>query len=192
MLVRHRLPALLCLLPRDHLTLLLLSSAKHRHAHARSLLTTFMLHALAVASGHLPSDLRLAHFLLSLYLSLSSPASTRRLVVDTPHPDTVTWNTLLHACLRMGLLPAAHQLFNEMPDGTLSLSIPCCPGTWLRGTWSAPGSSSMKCRRGTWLRGTRCLLVILGMGDMESTKKMFDEMPLRDVVSWNSMLDGYA
>ncbi|OEL33384.1 hypothetical protein BAE44_0005595 [Dichanthelium oligosanthes] len=84
------LPALLRLLPRNHLTLLLLSSAKHRHAHARSLLAASALHALAVASRHLPSDLRLANSLLSLYLSLDSPTSARRLLTDIPRPDTVT------------------------------------------------------------------------------------------------------
>ncbi|GJN29913.1 hypothetical protein PR202_gb18176 [Eleusine coracana subsp. coracana] len=66
---RHRLPALLRLLPRDHLTLLLLS-AKH---HVRSLPlrapspAASALHAIAVSSGHLPADLRLANSLLSLY-----------------------------------------------------------------------------------------------------------------------------
>ncbi|KAI3453263.1 hypothetical protein Pfo_009926 [Paulownia fortunei] len=29
-------------------------------------------------------------------------------------------------------------------------------------------------------------------GEIESARKMFDEMPLRNLVSWNSMLDGYA
>ncbi|GJN29916.1 hypothetical protein PR202_gb18179 [Eleusine coracana subsp. coracana] len=109
---RHRLPALLRLLPRDHLTLLLLS-AKH---HVRSLPAASALHAIAVSSGHLPADLRLANSLLSLYLSLGSPSSARHFLADIPRPDTVTWNTLLRACLRMGLLPAALRLFDEMPE----------------------------------------------------------------------------
>ncbi|OEL29356.1 Pentatricopeptide repeat-containing protein [Dichanthelium oligosanthes] len=187
-----RLPALLRLLPRDHLTLLLLSSAKHRHAHARSLLAASALHALAVASGHLPSDLRLANSLLSLYLSLGSPASARRLLADIPRPDTVTWNTLLRACLRMGLLPAAHRLFDEMPDRDLVSFNSMLSGYVAEGDMVGARELFDEMPERDVVTWNSMLAGYTRCGDMESAKKMFDEMPVRDVVSSNSMLDGYA
>ncbi|KAJ1289242.1 hypothetical protein BS78_02G149200 [Paspalum vaginatum] len=186
----RRLPALLRLLPRDHLTLLLLSSAKHHHA--RSLPAACALHALAVSSGHLPSDLRLANSLLSLYLSLGSPASARLLFADIPSPDIVTWNILLRACLRMGLLPEACRLFDEMPDRDLvsynsMLSGYAAEGDMVNARELFDGMPERDVV--TW---NTMLAGYTQHGDMESAKKMFDAMPVRDVVSWNSMLDGYA
>jgi pentatricopeptide repeat protein len=185
---RLRLPALLRLLPRDHLTLLLLSAKRHVH----SLPAASALHALAVSHGHLPSDVRLANSLLSLYLSLGSPSTARRFLADIPRPDTVTWNTLLRACLRMGLLPAARRLFDEMPARDVFTYNSMLSGYVAEGdmvgarelfhemperdvvTWNSMLAGYTRCR------------------DMEGAKKLFDEMPTRDVVSWNSMLDGYA
>ncbi|KAL5201638.1 hypothetical protein ABZP36_035992 [Zizania latifolia] len=186
---RGLLPGLLLLLPGDHLTLLLLVSSKH---HARSLPTASALHALAVSSGHLPCDLRLANALLSLYLSLGSPVSARRLLADIPRPDTVTWNTLLRACLRLGLLPAARRLFDEMPARDVVSYNSMVAGYAAEGDMiSAKNLFDEMVQRDvvTWNS------IISGYarhGDMESARKMFDAMPERDVVSWNSMLDGYA
>jgi len=186
----HRLPALLRLLPRDHLTLLLLSSTKHRHA--RSLPAARALHALALASGHLPSDLRLANSLLSLYLSLGSPASARRLLADIPRPDTVTWNTLLRACLRMGLLPAARRLFDEMPERDLVSYNSMLAGYAAEGDVVGARELFAEMPERDVVTWNSMLAGYTRLGDVESAKKMFDAMPVRDVVSWNSMLDGYA
>ncbi|RLM85476.1 hypothetical protein C2845_PM04G15680 [Panicum miliaceum] len=186
----HRLPALLRLLPRDHLTLLLLSSAKHRHAH--SLPAACALHALALASGHLPSDLRLANSLLALYLSLGSPASARRLLADIPRSDTVTWNTLLRACLRMGLLPAARRLFDEMPERDLVSYNSMLSGYAAEGDMVGARELFDEMPERDVVTWNSMLAGYTRLGDMESAKKMFDAMPVRDVVSWNSMLDGYA
>ncbi|KAL6606358.1 hypothetical protein ACP70R_042011 [Stipagrostis hirtigluma subsp. patula] len=184
----RRLPALLRLLPRDHLTLLLLSAKRH----ARSLPAASALHALAVSSGHLPSDLRLANSLLSLYLSLGSPASARRFLADIPRPDTVTWNTLLRACLRLGLLPAARRLFDEMPERDVVSYNSMLAGYAEHGDMvGARGLFDEMPERDvvTW---NSMLAGYARRGEMESARKVFDEMPVRDVVTWNSMLDGYA
>ncbi|CAL5074910.1 unnamed protein product [Urochloa decumbens] len=187
----HRFPALLRLLPRDHLTLLLLSSAKHHH-RARTLPAAGALHALAVASGHLPSDLRLANSLLSLYLSLGSPAAARRLLADIPRPDTVTWNTLLRACLRMGLLPAARRLFDEMPERDLVSYNSMLAGYAAEGDMDGARELFDEMLERDVVTWNSMLAGYTRHGDMESAKKMFDVMPARDIVSWNSMLDGYA
>ncbi|CAN6181925.1 unnamed protein product [Urochloa humidicola] len=185
------LPALLRLLPRDHLTLLLLSSAKHHH-RARSLPAAGALHALALASGHLPSDLRLANSLLSLYLSLGCPGSARRLLADIPHPDTVTWNTLLRACLRMGLLPAARRLFDEMPERDLVSYNSMLAGYVAEGDMDGARVLFDEMPERDVVTWNSMLAGYSRHGDMESAKKMFDAMLVRDVVSWNSMLDGYT
>ncbi|XP_062233802.1 pentatricopeptide repeat-containing protein At4g02750-like isoform X1 [Phragmites australis] len=185
----RRLPALLRLLPRDHLTLLLLSSP-NRHFH--SLPAASALHALALASGHLPSDLRLSNSLLSLYLYLGSPASARRLLADIPRPDTVTWNTLLRACLRMGLFPAASRLFDEMPERDVVSYNTMLSGYAAEGDMVSARKLFDEMPERDVVTWNSMLAGYTRRGDMESANKMFDEMPVRDVVSWNSMLDGYA
>ncbi|KAF8661390.1 hypothetical protein HU200_057057 [Digitaria exilis] len=188
----HRLPALLRLLPRDHLTLLLLSSSKNHRRHASSLPAAGALHALAVASGHLPSDLRLANSLLSLYLSLGSTASARRLLADIPRPDTVTWNTLLRACLRMGLLADARRLFDEMPERDLVSYNSMLSGYAAEGDMVGARELFDEMPEKDVVTWNSMLAGYTQRGDMDSAKETFDAMPVRDVVSWNSMLDGFA
>lgn len=193
-LLRHvparRLPALLRLLPPDHLTLLLLSSAKHHHA--QSLPAACALHALGLSYGHLPSDLRLANSLLSLYLSHGSTASARRLLADIPRPDTVTWNTLLRSFLRMGLLPAARRLFDEMPERDLVTYNSMLSGYAAEGDIANARELFDGMPERDVVTWNSMLAGYAQRGDMESAKRLFDVMPVRDVVSWNSMLDGYA
>ncbi|XBI76959.1 hypothetical protein VPH35_070132 [Triticum aestivum] len=185
---------LLRLLPFDHLTLLLFSSSSSA-ANRRPITplpAASSLHALAVRSGHLPADLRLANSLLARYLALGSHASARRLFADIPRPDAVTWNTLLRACLRSGLLPSARQLFDQMPQRDLVSYNSMLAGHAAAGDMAGARQlfDGMPERDvvswNSMLAGyTRC-------GDMEEARRMFDAMPERDVVSWNSMLDGYA
>ncbi|KAL6861659.1 hypothetical protein ACP4OV_017359 [Aristida adscensionis] len=184
----RRLPALLRLLPHDHLTLLLLSAGRR----ARSLPAASALHALAVSSGHLPADLRLANSLLSLYLSLGSTASARRLLADIPRPDTVTWNTFLRACLRLGLLPAARRLFDEMPEPDVVSYNSMLSGYAADGDMASARDLFDEMPERDVVSWNSMLAGYARRGDMESAKKMFAEMPVKDVVSWNSMLDGYA
>ncbi|EAZ09058.1 hypothetical protein OsI_31319 [Oryza sativa Indica Group] len=186
---RRLLPALLRLLPGDHLTLLLLVSSKH---HSHSLPAASALHALAVSSGHLPSDLRIANSLLSLYLSLGSPASARRLLADIPRPDAVTWNTLLRACLRLGLLPAARRLFDEMPERDVVSYNSMVAGYVAEGDLAGARNLFDGMARRDVVTWNSMISGYSRHGDMENARKMFDAMPERDVVSWNSMLDGYA
>uniref|UniRef100_A0A0E0B2T2 Pentacotripeptide-repeat region of PRORP domain-containing protein n=1 Tax=Oryza glumipatula TaxID=40148 RepID=A0A0E0B2T2_9ORYZ len=186
---RRLLPALLRLLPGDHLTLLLLVSSKH---HSHSLPAASALHALAVSSGHLPSDLRIANSLLSLYLSLGSPASARRLLADIPRPDAVTWNTLLRACLRLGLLPAARRLFDEMPERDVVSYNSMVAGYVAEGDLAGARNLFDGMARRDVVTWNSMISGYARHGDMENARKMFDATPERDVVSWNSMLDGYA
>ncbi|XP_006661209.2 pentatricopeptide repeat-containing protein At4g02750-like [Oryza brachyantha] len=183
------LPALLRLLPRDHLTLVLLVSSKN---HARSLPTASALHAAAVSSGHLPSDLRIANSLLSLYLSVGSPASARRLLSDIPRPDTVTWNTLLCAFLRLGLLPAARRLFDEMPERDVFSYNSMVAGYVAEGDMASARNLFDEMEQRDVVTWNSMLSGYARHGDMKNARKIFDAMPERDVVSWNSMLDGYA
>ncbi|KAM0882823.1 hypothetical protein ACQ4PT_032039 [Festuca glaucescens] len=185
-----RLPALLRLLHRDHLTLLLLSSGRNRQAI--SLPAASALHALAVSSGHLPTDLRLANSLLSLYLSLGAPDSARRLVSDIPRPNAVTWNTLLRACLRSGLLPSARRLFDQMPERDLVSYNSMLSGYAAAGDMA--GARQLFDEMPEWdvVTWNSMLAGYVRSRDMEDAKRMFHAMPERDVVSWNSMLDGYA
>ncbi|CAM0912436.1 unnamed protein product [Alopecurus aequalis] len=181
---------LLRLLPFDHLTLLLLSSGPKRQAS--SLPAASALHALAICSGHLPSDIRLANSLLSLYLSLGSPASARRLIADIPRPDTVTWNTLLRACLRSDLLPSARRLFDQMQERDLVSYNSMVSGYAAVGDMASARQLFDEMPERDVVSWNSMLAGYARCGNMEDAKTMFDAMPARDVVSWNSILDGYA
>ncbi|KAF7105802.1 hypothetical protein CFC21_106577 [Triticum aestivum] len=178
---------LLRLLPFDHLTLLLLSSSSGPTRPAVS-----ALHALAVRSGHLPADLRLANSLLARYLALGSHASARRLFADIPRPDAVTWNTLLRACLRSGLLPSARQLFDQMPQRDLVSYNSMLSGHAAAGDMAGAQQLFDQMPERDVVSWNSMLGGYTRLGDMEEARRMFDAMPERDVVSWNSMLDGYA
>ncbi|KAH7554530.1 hypothetical protein JRO89_XS12G0231600 [Xanthoceras sorbifolium] len=78
-------------------------------------------------------------------------------------PNVHLYNTLIRACVQNSLNMQAFEVFFEMQENGLD-----------NVTWNSMISGLVK------------------GGELGEARRLFDEMPERDMVSWNTMLDGYA
>jgi pentatricopeptide repeat protein len=137
--------------------------------------------------------------LLALYAASGNYLAASTLFDEMPRSvrDVVSWTSMIKACLAGGSAPQALRLFSEMLadrevelDGVvLVVALRACDDLALGGSLHAIAE-----RRG--LQGddvfvanslvdmyARCL-------DLRSARKVFEMIPQKNVVSWNSMLSG--
>ncbi|PRQ19576.1 putative tetratricopeptide-like helical domain, DYW domain-containing protein [Rosa chinensis] len=131
------------------------------------------------------------------YARMKDLENARRYFDNIPEKNVVSWNAMLSAYAQNGSPEEALRLFDGMMDSgdkpnetTWAIVISAC---------SSCGNSSIADSFIQKLNQKRMHLSYFGktaMLDMYakrgSIKKLFDKMPERDVVSWNSMISGYA
>ncbi|KAG6492248.1 pentatricopeptide repeat-containing protein At2g37310-like [Zingiber officinale] len=156
------------------------------------------LHARLVALAVVPSNF-LASNLISLYSRCGRLQDARRLFDDIPHRNIFSWNAMLlayalhdHASLAVRLcssLPAS------IPPDAFTLSA------LLKSLTSLPASSHHRSIHALGLRRDLVSDIFVSNGlitsyahadDLVSARRLFDEMLVRDIVSWNAMLSGYS
>ncbi|KAG2541608.1 pentatricopeptide repeat-containing protein At2g37310 [Panicum virgatum] len=158
------------------------------------------LHARLVSHSVTPSNF-LASKLISLYSRAARLDDARRVFDAIPRPSVFAWNAILIALSLHSPDPsAAVRLFAASgisPDEvTLSALLKSLAA-------SGPGLSALvagELHAVAILRGSGAdLFVSNGLitayanaGDTRSARAVFDEMPQRDVVSWNSLISSYA
>ena len=158
------------------------------------------LHARLVSLSVTPSNF-LASKLISLYSRAARLDDARRVFDAIPRPSVFAWNAILIALSLHSPDPsAAVRLFAASgisPDEvTLSALLKSLAA-------SGPGLSALvagELHAVAILRGSGAdLFVSNGLitayanaGDTRSARAVFDEMPKRDVVSWNSLISSYA
>ncbi|PKA65284.1 Pentatricopeptide repeat-containing protein [Apostasia shenzhenica] len=162
------------------------------------------LHAQAVSSG-LHHNLYISSLLIAKYFA-SGDAAAARLVFDC-HPGKRTkpllWNSLISGYLRRGSPRLALDVFWEMmrsspaecqPDKhSFHLAITACNRL-------SEFERGFEVGNLAWSRGLQSeLLVATGLvslyakaGELFSARMVFDEMPVRDSVSWNAMISAYS
>ncbi|XP_077242859.1 tetratricopeptide repeat (TPR)-like superfamily protein [Tasmannia lanceolata] len=115
--------------------------------------------------------------------------------------NVVTWNTMISGFAQIGHYSEAMELFREMldmgfepDDATIVIVLPVCArlgcldfGRWVHSYADGKGFLNKVVAVGNSLVDMYCKC-----GDLASARRVFDEMPLRNVVSWNSMITGLA
>ncbi|CAL9165728.1 unnamed protein product [Musa hybrid cultivar] len=158
------------------------------------------LHARLVVFAVVPSNF-LASKLISLYSRCGRLHDARRMFDDIPRRNLFSWNAMLLAYALHG--PASHaiRLFSSFPT---SLSPDAFTlSALLKSLSSLPPSSSSAYRSAHAFavrHGLVCdifvsngLITAYAHGDdIASAQRVFDTMPQRDIVSWNSMIAGYS
>ncbi|XP_020243744.1 pentatricopeptide repeat-containing protein At3g03580-like isoform X1 [Asparagus officinalis] len=182
------------------------SLANSISTHCRSPNTLLCLHAQSISSG-LHQNLYICSHLITKYFHFQDIESARKVFSylrgsGRPLEKTLVWNSLIKGYLRNGLPRFALEVFNEMlepssgcyPDKqTFYLVIAAC-------THLFEFELGFAVEERVKNKGLQCDVVIatglIGLyskcGDVENARRVFDEMPVRDVVAWNAMISGYS
>uniref|UniRef100_A0A0E0JCZ7 DYW domain-containing protein n=1 Tax=Oryza punctata TaxID=4537 RepID=A0A0E0JCZ7_ORYPU len=157
------------------------------------------LHPFAIKFG-LDTNIFVCNTLLDAYCKHGLLAAGRRVFLEMPDKDTVTYNAMMMGCSKEGLHTEALQLFAAMR----SAGIPATHFTFSSILTAAAGMAHLLLGHQVHalvLRSTSVLNVFVNnslldfyskcdcLGDM---RRLFDEMPERDNVSYNMIIAGYA
>ncbi|PKA54798.1 Pentatricopeptide repeat-containing protein [Apostasia shenzhenica] len=159
------------------------------------------LHLLAFRLGLHP-DLFIASSLVHMYAKCCQPEDARKVFDECPSRNTVLWTAMISGYISNDASRAAISTFREFlaEEGAEEVDS------------AAAVSALSACARVSEkrvARGIHGLVVKIGLiedvgvrntlldayaknGDLGLARKVFDEMPVRDVVSWNSMIAVYA
>ncbi|XP_042443237.1 pentatricopeptide repeat-containing protein At4g04370-like [Zingiber officinale] len=154
------------------------------------------LHLHAFLLGHAPADTFVSSSILHLYSSSGSLLSARRLFDEIPLKfSVVPWTTLIAAYSRAGCHETAFSFLRDMrrsdvrPNSVTFLSmlpLDLVPLQCLHASAFRHGLESNLALANALVNAYgRCGCVALA-------RKLFDSMPERDAISWNSVLSGYS
>lgn len=157
------------------------------------------LHGLAVKSGYFLNDF-LVPALISMYAGDTDICSARSLFDSAPQKTVAVWNAIISACTQMQKPVEAFQLFRHMlhndvqPNLVTFVSIiPSCEkynsksyGESLHASAITHGSESQPSVQ------TALLSMYAKLGDVDSAKSIFSQIPNKNRLAWNSMVSGYV
>ncbi|KAK1408950.1 hypothetical protein QVD17_41124 [Tagetes erecta] len=139
--------------------------------------------------------------LIDGYAKTGDVVLARKFFEWMPSRNVISWNTLLGLYVRSGKFHDCLVLFDDMLEQgvkaneatVMSVLIACGHlGRLDKGEWV---HSYIKNNKGVVfdvLLSTALLTMYAKCGAMDMAKQVFDEMPERTIVSWNSMIMGYG
>uniref|UniRef100_A0ACD5X4C1 Uncharacterized protein n=1 Tax=Avena sativa TaxID=4498 RepID=A0ACD5X4C1_AVESA len=196
------MPPPLPLLHARKLHATLLKSGHHGDAYRCNLLLSAYTRGGALTDARALLDLMPSPTLVSYNTLLSGYASSSGLL-DTaldlldamPDRDSWSWNTAISGLVRAGRTREALRRFLQMTRGpvapdafTYSIVSPCCGSDLI----SARQVHARALKAGVFADacvGTGFVRLYAELHVMDEARKVFDCMPLRDLMSWNVLLD---
>ncbi|XP_039121386.1 LOW QUALITY PROTEIN: pentatricopeptide repeat-containing protein At4g04370-like [Dioscorea cayenensis subsp. rotundata] len=155
-----------------------------------------LLHQNAIVHGY-ASDAYIASSLVHMYAKYGDVLSARKVFDGMTTRDVVPWSAIVGCYSSSGDAETAFHMFNQMrrlgiePNAVTILSL-------LSGI---SRSNHLHCLHGFTIRCGLEMDIILAnslmnvyakLGRVELARKLFDSMPLKDIVSWNSLITGYS
>ncbi|XP_057826538.2 pentatricopeptide repeat-containing protein At3g09040, mitochondrial [Cryptomeria japonica] len=146
------------------------------------------------------SDPLVASALIDMYAKCGSMQKAWKVFGNMPQRDIVSWNAMIAGYVQNELSEKAFETFKEMqfagilPDHfTFASILPACAGIGAL-------EQGLCIHKGIIENGF-CFNVVVASalidmyaksGSMQKAQKVFDDMPQRNVVSWNTMITGYV
>ncbi|XP_057837821.2 pentatricopeptide repeat-containing protein At3g16610-like [Cryptomeria japonica] len=154
----------------------------------------------SIIEGGFLSDVIVGNTLLDMYAKCGSLHTARELFERMPQRNVVSWNAMIAGYAQNGFLEKALEMLKQMqlagvkPNSTTFASIlPACAklGALEHG---------MDIHQSITDRGILSDVVVATAlvdmhakcGSINKARELFDRMPQRNVVSWNTMIAGYA
>ncbi|XP_062001601.1 pentatricopeptide repeat-containing protein At2g33680-like [Rosa rugosa] len=178
----------------------LFSTLQH-HTRLKDLQRGKPLHAHIITTGS-SSCVYIANALINLYVK-SGHLHTAHLVFETiPHKDVVSWNTLINGYSQQGFRYSSFvlELFRRMrgentsPDSHTFAGV-CNAASYVKAVLGGRQVHTVA------VKAVGCFDVFVGsslvnmyckMGLVRDARKVFDEMLVRNSVTWATMISGYA
>ncbi|KAK1578613.1 hypothetical protein Q3G72_031682 [Acer saccharum] len=166
---------------------------------SRSLPKGLQLHAHIIKSGLQTLPL-VSHHLINLYSKCQLPLLSRQIFHETPRKLATTWSSIISSFAQNELPCLAIEYFRRMlgerlhPDDHIFPSATKSCG--ILGRIDVGGS--IHCivvktgYEGDVFVGSSLVDMYAKCGDLKIARKVFDEMPERNVVSWSGMIYGYT
>ena len=156
-------------------------------------------HAHIINSGH-QSDVRVGTALVKMYAKCDAIRYARQAFQNLPHRDVIAWNTMIGGLGESDQWDEAYGIFCKMlqegiyPDRTTYMSIlnACArPAGLTRG--KEIHSRAVEAGLVSDVRvGNALINMYSKAGSLKDARLVFDRMLKRDVVSWTTMIGGYA
>ncbi|XP_031481701.1 pentatricopeptide repeat-containing protein At3g58590-like [Nymphaea colorata] len=161
--------------------------------------STKSFHGLAITVGsHQP--LFLQNNLVTLYARFGDLLSANQVFDEMPERNIASWNSIIAAHARHGLVDEAWELLSLMMGNgfmpnqfTLGSVLPlCCASFSLPNAVQLHGLMVKTGLSGEVHAGTALLGVLVKYGCLDDALNLFDEIPQRNVVTWNVVISGFA
>ncbi|XP_057832149.2 pentatricopeptide repeat-containing protein At3g24000, mitochondrial-like [Cryptomeria japonica] len=157
------------------------------------------IHQSIIEEGFL-SDIIVGNALVDMYAKCGSIDKARELFDSMPKKNVVSWTTMISGYTQNGLVEKALETFKQMqlacvkPNSTTFVSI--LPACAKMGALEQGMDIHQSIKEGDFLSdiivGNALVDMYAKCGSVDKAYELFDRMPQRNAVSWNTMIAGYA
>lgn len=168
-------------------------------ANIRALAEGKQIHSRIILSGLARNDF-LGVKLVSMYATCGNLADARLILNKVLKPNSFAWNSMIREYVAYGIFSEALELYYQMqssgvkPDKfTFPLVLKACAGLGALDQGKEVHDCISRHGFESNVYVGNALITMYGKcGSMEHACQVFDKMSQRNVVSWNSMIAGYA
>ncbi|KAF8398404.1 hypothetical protein HHK36_017331 [Tetracentron sinense] len=167
--------------------------------HSKSLSKGQQLHAHVIKSGVQVIPL-LSHHLINFYSKCQRPHDSRQIFDETPRKSSTSWSSIISTFAQNDLPLLSLEFFRRMLDDGIRPDdhiFPSATKSCAILSRSDIGQSihSLVVKTGfdsDVFVGSSMVDMYAKCGEINDARRVFDQMPVRNVVSWSGMIYGYA
>ncbi|XP_020272577.1 pentatricopeptide repeat-containing protein At1g20230-like [Asparagus officinalis] len=119
-----------------------------------------------------------------------------KMKVDGVLLNSASWNSMISGCVQNGRIERALQFFAQMQDSgtkpnhiTIASILPACTGMEsIRGGREIHGYVYRNAFIKDIIIDTGLVLMYAKCGDLNTSRLVFDQMPRKDIIAWNTMI----
>ncbi|KAL8118203.1 hypothetical protein AgCh_015926 [Apium graveolens] len=157
------------------------------------------LHSYCCKTG-LDLNKEVCNVLIDHYSKCGCILEAARVFSDTPEKDLVTWNTMITGYAKSSDSRKAFALFRKMRNNKIATDIVTLIGLITSCANSRDykvgnvihGYAKVLGMDDTVAVGTALINMYSKCGEIQCARKLFEELPIRFIDSWNSMIHGYV
>ncbi|XP_010270856.1 PREDICTED: putative pentatricopeptide repeat-containing protein At1g56570 [Nelumbo nucifera] len=156
------------------------------------------MHVMVIKCGF-DFNLPVANSLLDMYCRCNSLSEAKRYFHEIPQKDLITWNTLIAGYEKSGSDWSLNLFLHMLSEGlspncfTFTSVIAACANLALLNCGEQiHGGIFQRGLQGNLPLDNALIDMYAKCGCVDDSRRIFDEMPQRDLVSWTSMMMGYG